>query len=95
MPEGFQDPYESSIYFAARHREQEDILGVCQLVMQNLETLPTSAHFELFEPERRALTQLAPGTYTELGALTKVPRHPGLVPGLLTAAFVHALPGAA
>jgi hypothetical protein len=91
MPEDFQDPYEKdAIYFVAEHAEHQQVVGVCRLVLQELRTLPTYAHFELFEHERWALEQLKPGTYTELGALTKLPNHPEVVPGLLMLAFSHA-----
>ena len=89
MPRDFQDPYEkNSVYFVARREEQ--VVGVCRLVIQDLRTLPTYAHFELFEHERRALIQFELGTYAELGALTKLPQYPDLVPGLLATTLVHA-----
>ncbi|HYO53378.1 hypothetical protein [Archangium sp.] len=91
MPRDFQDPYEKgSIYFVAQHLEHQQVVGVCRLVLQELRTLPTYTHFELFEHERRALDQLKPGTYTELGALTKLPHHPDVTPGLIATTLGHA-----
>lgn len=91
MPENFQDPHEKdSIYFMARFEGQTPPVAVCRLVIQPLECLATYAHFELFEHERKALKHLRPGTYTELGALTKRPNLPDLVPGLIATALLHA-----
>jgi N-acyl-L-homoserine lactone synthetase len=91
MPRGFQDPYEKgSRYFVAQQEENQQLVGVCRLVLQELRTLPTYNHFELFEHERKGLEQLEPGTYTELGALTKLPGHPGVTPGLIATAMAHA-----
>ena len=91
MPRDFQDPYEeTALYFVAWQREQRRVIGVCRLLRQELGMLPTFAHFTLFEHEREALGQLKPGTYTELGALTKLPDHPDVTPGLIAAALTHA-----
>lgn len=91
MPPDFQDPYErDSRYFVARHEETQQAVGVCRLVLQELRTLPTYHHFELFEHERRSLERWTPGTYAELGALTKLPGHSGVTPGLLATALAHA-----
>lgn len=91
MPEDFQDPYEEgSLYFVAWHERNQRVVGVCRLVLQELWTLPTYRHFELFEHERRALDALQPGTYTELGALAKLPHTPNVAPGLIAAALAHA-----
>lgn len=91
MPKDFQDPYEKdSLYFVAWHEELRQVVGVCRLVLQDLKTLPTYAHFELFEHERRGLEQLKPGTFTEFGALTKLPDHPDVTPGLIATALAHA-----
>jgi N-acyl-L-homoserine lactone synthetase len=91
MPEGFQDPYErDSIYFVAQHAGRPQVIGVCRLVIQDLRMLATYAHFELFEHERKALTQLKPGTYSEFGGFTKLPHHHDIVPGLLATALSYA-----
>ncbi len=91
MPRDFQDPYEKgSRYFVAWHEGTQRVVGVCRLVLQELRTLPTYHHFELFEHERRALEQLEPGTYTEFGALTKLPGHGDVTPGLVATALAHA-----
>jgi N-acyl-L-homoserine lactone synthetase len=91
MPNDFQDPYEkNSLYFVAQEEETQQVVGVCRLVLQELRTLPTYAHFELFEHERRNLEQLKSGTYTELGAVTKLPGHPEVTPGLIAIALAHA-----
>ncbi|WP_147332870.1 hypothetical protein [Archangium gephyra] len=91
MPPDFQDPYEKgSRYFVARHEATQRTVGVCRLVLQELWTLPTYHHFELFEHERRGLEQLKPGTSAELGALTKVPGHWGVTAGLMATALAHA-----
>ncbi|HYO69078.1 MAG TPA: hypothetical protein VEU33_23660 [Archangium sp.] len=96
MPPDFQDPCEKgSRYFVALHEaNQQPIhqqpIGVCRLVLQELRTLPTYHHFELFEHERRGLELLTPGTYAELGALTKLLGHSGVTPGLLATALAHA-----
>jgi hypothetical protein len=91
MPPDFQDPYEKgSRYFVALHEGQQQVVGVCRLVLQELRTLPTYHHFELFEHERRSLEQLQPGTYTEFGALTKLPGHPDVTPGLIATALAEA-----
>lgn len=91
MPEDFQDPYEKgSRYFVAQNERTQRLVGVCRLVLQELWTLPTYSHFELFEHERRALDALKPGTYTELGALAKLPHVPNVAPGLIAAALAHA-----
>ncbi len=91
MPPDFQDPYEKgSRYFVAQDEATQQVIGVCRLVRQELRTLPTYAHFELFEQERQGLEQLKPGTYSELGALTKLPEHPDVTPGLIATALAHA-----
>ncbi|WP_375770262.1 hypothetical protein NR798_05030 [Archangium gephyra] len=91
MPSDFQDPYEKgSRYFVAWHEETQQAVGVCRLVLQELRTLPTYHHFELFEHERRGLEQWKPGTYAELGALTKLPHHADVTPGLIATALAHA-----
>jgi hypothetical protein len=91
MPENFQDPYEKdSIYFVAQQQESFQVVGVCRLVLQDLRTLPTYAHFDLSPDERQALHQLKPGTYAELGALTKLPHHHGMTPGLIETALSYA-----
>lgn len=91
MPRDLQDPYEKdSRYFVAQHEGTQQVVGVCRLVLQELRTLPTYAHFELFEHERRGLEQWKPGTYAELGALTKRPPHTGVTPGLIATAMAHA-----
>jgi N-acyl-L-homoserine lactone synthetase len=91
MPPDFQDPYEKgSRYFVARHEGTQQLVGVCRLVQQELRTLPTYHHFELFEHERRRLEQLKPGTSTEFGALTKLPGHSDVTPGLIATALAHA-----
>jgi hypothetical protein len=91
MPRDFQDPYEErALYFVAWRTEQQQVIGVCRLLRQELRTLPTCAHFALFPHEREALEHLKPGTYTELGALAKLPDHPDVTPGLVAAALTHA-----
>ncbi|WP_143177294.1 N-acyl amino acid synthase FeeM domain-containing protein [Cystobacter ferrugineus] len=91
MPEGFQDPYEKdSIYFVAQPKELFQVVGVCRLVLQELRTLPTYAHFDLFHDKKQALRQLKPGTYAELGAFAVLSRHHGLSSGLIATALGHA-----
>lgn len=91
MPPDFQDPYEKgSRYFVALQEGNPQPVGVCRLVLQELRILPTYHHFELFEHERRSLEQWEPGTYAELGALTKLPGHSGVTPGLMATALAHA-----
>ncbi|WNG43589.1 hypothetical protein F0U60_05330 [Archangium minus] len=91
MPNDFQDPYEKdSIYFVAQHALNQQVVGVCRLVLQELRTLPTYNHFELFEHERRALERWKPGTYCEMGALAKLPNHSNVTPGLVAVAMTRA-----
>jgi hypothetical protein len=89
MPEGFQDPYEpDALYFGAWHRWSNQIVGVCRLIFQELWKLSTLSSFELFEQDRQALARLAPGTYTEFGAFTKLPEH-DVAAGLLSVAIQY------
>jgi hypothetical protein len=89
MPEDFQDAYEpDALYFGAWHRGSNQIVGVCRLVFGELWSLSTVSCFELFEKDRQALALLAPGTYAEFGAFTKLPGH-DVAGGLLSAAVQY------